>query len=183
MRWNYIHLSFQLESVVKCASQLRLLSKALDVSDLKLDNNMIHSKQELVRLQGAGLGLDIKESLLEAWGLILLANNQLDPQKSGEHELQKSFCHKMWLLDIYGTQNKILIYFQYIKTVTVITSQIYRQNQNTICTASMFLELRWWWLCFCVLNSHARLTEFTLIICAETGKFSCHLGVDLELYF
>lgn len=56
---------------------------------------MIHSKQELVRLQGAGLGLDIKERLLEAWGLILLANNQLDPQKSGEHELQKSFCHKM----------------------------------------------------------------------------------------
>lgn len=101
MRWNYIHLSFQLESVAKCASQLRLLSKALDVSDLKLDNNMIHSKQELVRLQGAGLGLDIKESLLEAWGLVLLANNQLDPQKSGELELQKSFCHKMWLLDIY----------------------------------------------------------------------------------
>lgn len=65
------------------------------MSDLKLDNNMIHSKQELVRLQGAGLGLDIKESLLEAWGLILLANNQLDPQKSGELELQKSFCHKM----------------------------------------------------------------------------------------
>lgn len=56
---------------------------------------MIHSKQELVRLQGAGLGLDIKESLLEAWGLVLLANNQLDPQKSGELELQKSFCHKM----------------------------------------------------------------------------------------
>ncbi|XP_042084236.1 midasin isoform X2 [Haplochromis burtoni] len=79
-------LPFKLESVVKCASQLRLLSKALDVSDLKLDNNMIHSKQELVRLQGAGLGLDIKESLLEAWGLILLANNQLDPQKSGVME-------------------------------------------------------------------------------------------------
>uniref|UniRef100_A0A3Q4MRM4 Midasin n=1 Tax=Neolamprologus brichardi TaxID=32507 RepID=A0A3Q4MRM4_NEOBR len=84
-------LPFKLESVAKCASQLRLLSKALDVSELKLDNNMIHSKQELVRLQGAGLGLDIKESLLEAWGLVLLANNQLDPQKSGELELQKSF--------------------------------------------------------------------------------------------
>lgn len=142
MRWNYIHLSFQLESVVKCASQLRLLSKALDVSDLKLDNNMIHSKQELVRLQGAGLGLDIKESLLEAWGLILLANNQLDPQKSGELELQKSFCH-----------------------------------------LSMFLELRWWWLCFCVLNSRAQLTEFTLIICAETGKFSWSSTLFLESDF
>lgn len=132
MRWNYIHLSFQLESVVKCASQLRLLSKALDVSDLKLDNNMIHSKQELVRLQGAGLGLDIKESLLEAWGLVLLANNQLDPQKSGELELQKSFCHKMWLLDIYGAQNNILIYFQYIKTVTDYITDISSESEYNL---------------------------------------------------
>lgn len=70
--------------MAECASRLRLLSKALDVSDLRLDGTTGPWKQELVRLQGAGLGLDIKESLLEAWGLVLLANNQLDPQKSGE---------------------------------------------------------------------------------------------------
>ncbi|GAA6218580.1 midasin [Lates japonicus] len=76
-------LPFKLESVGKCASRLRLLSKALDVSDLRLDGTTGPWRQELVRLQGAGLRLDIKESLLEAWGLVLLANNQLDPQKSG----------------------------------------------------------------------------------------------------
>ncbi|XP_041660686.1 midasin isoform X2 [Cheilinus undulatus] len=78
-------LPFKLESVAECASRLRLLSKALDVSDLRLDGST-SLRQELLRLQGAGLGLDIKESLLEAWGLILLANNQLDPQTSGVME-------------------------------------------------------------------------------------------------
>jgi len=77
-------LLLQLESVAECASRLRILSKALDVSDLRLDGATGPWTQELVRLQGAGLGLDIKESLLEAWGLVLLANNQLDPTKSGE---------------------------------------------------------------------------------------------------
>lgn len=76
-------LPFKLESVAECASRLRLLSKALDVSELRLDSTTGSWRQELVRLQGAGLRLDIKESLLEAWGLVLLANNQLDPQKSG----------------------------------------------------------------------------------------------------
>uniref|UniRef100_A0A665VA47 Midasin n=1 Tax=Echeneis naucrates TaxID=173247 RepID=A0A665VA47_ECHNA len=76
-------LPFKLESVGKCASRLRLLSRALDVSDLRLDDTTAQWKRELVRLQGAGLMLDVKESLLEAWGLVLLANNQLDPQKSG----------------------------------------------------------------------------------------------------
>lgn len=78
------HRLLQLESVAECASRLRLLSKALDVRDLRLDGTTGPWKQELVRLQGAGLGLDVKESLLEACGLVLLANNQLDPQKSGE---------------------------------------------------------------------------------------------------
>nr|XP_020508278.1 midasin [Labrus bergylta] len=76
-------LPFKLESVAECASRLRLLSKALDVSDLRLDGSSSPLRQELVRLQGAGLGLDVKESLLEAWGLVLLANNQLDPHTSG----------------------------------------------------------------------------------------------------
>ncbi|XP_035851556.1 midasin isoform X1 [Sander lucioperca] len=76
-------LPFKLESVAECASRLRLLSKVLDVSDLRLDAATGPWRQELVRLQGAGLGLDIKESLLEAWGLVLLANNQLDPHKTG----------------------------------------------------------------------------------------------------
>lgn len=60
------------------------------MNDLRLDRTTEQWKQELVRLQGAGLGLDIKESLLEAWGLVLLANNQLDPKKSGELVLRKS---------------------------------------------------------------------------------------------
>ncbi|XP_058470371.1 midasin [Solea solea] len=76
-------LPFKLESVGKCASRLRLLSKVLEVSDLRLDGTTGLLRQELVRLQGAALRLDIKESLLEACGLVLLANNQLDPQKSG----------------------------------------------------------------------------------------------------
>ncbi|KAM3861280.1 midasin [Diretmus argenteus] len=76
-------LPFKLESVAECASRLRVLSKALDVSDLRLDSTSGLWRQELLRLQGAGLGLDTKESLLEAWGLVLLANNQLDPQESG----------------------------------------------------------------------------------------------------
>uniref|UniRef100_A0A3Q3KQB7 Midasin n=1 Tax=Mastacembelus armatus TaxID=205130 RepID=A0A3Q3KQB7_9TELE len=76
-------LPFKLESVAECASQLQLLGKALDVTDLRLDSTTIPWKQELVRLHGAGLQLDLKEGLLEAWGLVLLANNQLDPQKSG----------------------------------------------------------------------------------------------------
>lgn len=74
----------QLESVAECASRLRLLNKALDVSALRLDGGEAPRRQELVRLQAAGLGLDVKESLLETCGLVLLANNQLDPHKSGE---------------------------------------------------------------------------------------------------
>ncbi len=84
-----IHLLLQLDSVAECMSRLKLLSKALDVSNLRLDGTTGPWRQELVQLQGAGLGLDIKESLLEAWGLVLLANNQLDPQKSGELVSQK----------------------------------------------------------------------------------------------
>uniref|UniRef100_A0A674E141 Midasin n=1 Tax=Salmo trutta TaxID=8032 RepID=A0A674E141_SALTR len=76
-------LPFKLESVAECASRLRVLSRALDVGDLRLDNTASLWRQELVRLQGAALGLDTKESLLEAWGLVLLANNQLEPQNSG----------------------------------------------------------------------------------------------------
>uniref|UniRef100_A0A8C8D189 Midasin n=1 Tax=Oncorhynchus tshawytscha TaxID=74940 RepID=A0A8C8D189_ONCTS len=75
-------LPFKLESVAECASRLRILSRALDVGDLRLDNTASLWRQELVRLQGAALGLDTKESLLEAWGLVLLANNQLEPQNS-----------------------------------------------------------------------------------------------------
>ncbi|XP_054617732.1 midasin isoform X2 [Dunckerocampus dactyliophorus] len=76
-------LPFKLESVAECASQLRVLSKALDVRQLTFHHTFSSWKQELVCLQTAGLGVDVKESLLEAWGLVLLANNQLDPHESG----------------------------------------------------------------------------------------------------
>ncbi|XP_061668786.1 midasin isoform X2 [Syngnathoides biaculeatus] len=75
-------LPFKLEIVAKCASQLRVLSKALDVRELTFDETFSSSEQELVCLQVAGLRVDIKESLLEAWGLVLLANNQLNTEKS-----------------------------------------------------------------------------------------------------
>ena len=73
----------QLESVADCASRLRVLSQALDVSELRLDGGAPLQRCELTRLQGASLGLDTKESLLEAWGLVLLANNQLEAQNTG----------------------------------------------------------------------------------------------------
>uniref|UniRef100_A0A3Q2D7A0 Midasin n=1 Tax=Cyprinodon variegatus TaxID=28743 RepID=A0A3Q2D7A0_CYPVA len=75
-------LPFKLESVAECASRLRLLSKALDANELRLDGSFSSWRQELIQLQGAGLWLDMKESLLEASGLVLSANNQLDPQQS-----------------------------------------------------------------------------------------------------
>lgn len=80
----HLHPVFQLESVAECASRLRLLCKALDVNELKLDASLSCWGQDLVRVQGAGLWLDVKESLLEASGLVLSANNQLDPHKSGK---------------------------------------------------------------------------------------------------
>uniref|UniRef100_A0AAQ6AJN3 Midasin n=1 Tax=Amphiprion ocellaris TaxID=80972 RepID=A0AAQ6AJN3_AMPOC len=97
LRFNNIYLPHQLESVAECASRLRLLSKALDVSDMKLDGTTGPWRQKLVQLQGAGLGLDIKESLLEAWGLVLLANNQLDPKNV---EQQQCSMTSRGLLDV-----------------------------------------------------------------------------------
>ena len=83
--------------MAECASQLRVLSRALDLGDLRLDNTASLWRQELVRLQGAALGLDTKERLLEAWGLVLLANNQLEPQNSGNLVLQSevSMCRSV----------------------------------------------------------------------------------------
>uniref|UniRef100_A0A3Q2XAQ0 Midasin AAA ATPase 1 n=1 Tax=Hippocampus comes TaxID=109280 RepID=A0A3Q2XAQ0_HIPCM len=75
-------LPFKLETVAKCASQLRILSQALDVKDFTLDPTFSSWKQELVCLHVVGLRVDIKESLLDAWGLVLMANNELDTQKS-----------------------------------------------------------------------------------------------------
>ncbi|KAL2081973.1 hypothetical protein ACEWY4_021791 [Coilia grayii] len=76
-------LPFKLDSVAECASQLRILTKALNVEDLRLDSSSSLWRQEMARLQGAVLGLDSKESLLEALGLVLKANHQLEPQQSG----------------------------------------------------------------------------------------------------
>uniref|UniRef100_A0A3B3CZB6 Midasin n=1 Tax=Oryzias melastigma TaxID=30732 RepID=A0A3B3CZB6_ORYME len=75
-------LPFKLESVAECSSRLKLLTDVLDVSALKLDSSLAPLDQELLRLQVAGLGVEVKEVLLEALGLVLLANNQVDPQKS-----------------------------------------------------------------------------------------------------
>lgn len=70
--------------MAECASRLRLLIKALDVNNLRIDGTAGHGRLDLVRIQGAVVRLDIKESLLEACGLVLLANSLLDPDRSGE---------------------------------------------------------------------------------------------------
>ncbi|XP_077567526.1 midasin isoform X1 [Stigmatopora nigra] len=77
-----ISLPFKLETVAKCASQLGILSKVLDVRELRFDHTHSSWRREVLCLQVAGLRMDIKESLLEALGLLLLANNQLDAPQS-----------------------------------------------------------------------------------------------------
>ncbi|XP_007570662.1 midasin isoform X2 [Poecilia formosa] len=91
-------LPYKLEAVAECASRLRLLSMALDVNALQLDEALSWGGQQLLRVQAAGLWLNIKESLLEASGLVLSANNQLDPHKSGVLEklllsVEQLQCH------------------------------------------------------------------------------------------
>ncbi|XP_065113160.1 midasin [Paramisgurnus dabryanus] len=77
-------LPFKLEVVAECAARLRVLCKALDVRDLRLDNSLASLwKQEVSRLRGVAMGIDSKEALLEAWGLVLQANLLLEPQNSG----------------------------------------------------------------------------------------------------
>lgn len=76
-------LPLQLQSVAECAARLRVLSGALDVADLRLDCTLSLWRQEVLRLQGAALGMETKESLLEAWGLVLQANHQLEPTNTG----------------------------------------------------------------------------------------------------
>ncbi|XP_057208356.1 midasin isoform X2 [Triplophysa rosa] len=77
-------LPFKLEAVAECAAQLRVLCRALDVRDLRLDNSLTSLwKQEVSRLRGVAMGIDSKEALLEAWGLVLQANLLLEPQNSG----------------------------------------------------------------------------------------------------
>uniref|UniRef100_A0A8C1W377 Midasin n=1 Tax=Cyprinus carpio TaxID=7962 RepID=A0A8C1W377_CYPCA len=78
-------LPFKLEAVAECAARLRVLCRALDVRDLRLDNSLASLwKQEVSRLRGVAMGIDSKEALLEAWGLVLQANLLLEPQNSGE---------------------------------------------------------------------------------------------------
>lgn len=81
--FSFVQPYLQLDSVAECASRLRVLTKALNVEDLRLDSSSSLWRQEMARLQGAVLGLDSKESLLEALGLVLKANHQLEPQQSG----------------------------------------------------------------------------------------------------
>ncbi|XP_030636974.1 midasin [Chanos chanos] len=88
-------LPYKLESVAECASRLRVLSRVLDIRDLRLDSSLASLwKQELSRLRAVAMGLDSKESLLEAWGLILQANLQLEPQASGVLERLVSCVEK-----------------------------------------------------------------------------------------
>lgn len=73
----------QLESVAECAAQLGSLSKALDLSDLRLDGSRPIGTQELARLRSAALGADARGGLVQAWGLIFQANHHRQPQRSG----------------------------------------------------------------------------------------------------
>ncbi|XP_070405869.1 midasin isoform X3 [Nothobranchius furzeri] len=76
-------LPFKLESVAGCAARLRLLSQALDVNHVVMDGSSGRRRLELIGLQAAGLGSDIKQNLLKGWSLVRVANNQLDPQLTG----------------------------------------------------------------------------------------------------
>ncbi|XP_051581140.1 midasin isoform X2 [Myxocyprinus asiaticus] len=78
-------LPYKLEAVAECAARLRVLCRALDVRDLRLDNSLTSLwKQEVSRLRGVAMGIDSKEALLEAWGLVLQANLLLEPHNSGK---------------------------------------------------------------------------------------------------
>ncbi|XP_062857908.1 midasin [Trichomycterus rosablanca] len=80
-------LPFKLESVAECFNRLRLLSKILDVKDLRLTDNTPSSwKRDVARLRGVAMGTDSKEALLRGWGLILQANLLIDPQSTGVME-------------------------------------------------------------------------------------------------
>ncbi|XP_037836777.1 midasin isoform X2 [Kryptolebias marmoratus] len=101
-------LPFKLKTVADCASRLRLLSGALDVSNVWQVRSL-----GLVRLQRAALSLEIKEYLLEAWGLVLLANNQPDPQSTGvleklvsKVEQQQSDMTFQGLLEVCSTSEE-----------------------------------------------------------------------------
>ncbi|XP_035384712.1 midasin isoform X1 [Electrophorus electricus] len=77
-------MPFKVESVADCASHLRVLSRALDVKDLRLDSSMPSLwKREVARLRAVAMGIDTKEALLEGWGLVLQANLLLEPQSAG----------------------------------------------------------------------------------------------------
>ncbi|XP_076872534.1 midasin isoform X2 [Brachyhypopomus gauderio] len=77
-------LPFKVEAVAECAAHLRVLSKVLDVKDLRLDSSMPSLwKQEVARLRAVAMGIDSKEALLEGWGLVLQANLLLEPQNAG----------------------------------------------------------------------------------------------------
>lgn len=71
--------------MAECAARLRFLSRALDVKDLRLDESTPSLwRREVTRLRGVAMGIDSKEALLEAWGLVLQANLLLDPQSTGK---------------------------------------------------------------------------------------------------
>ncbi|RXM29707.1 Midasin [Acipenser ruthenus] len=83
-------LPFKEEAVAECASQLRGLSSTLDVMDLRPELGGSRWRQEIHRLEAAASGLSTKRSLLEAWGLILQANYQLEHTDSGNTEKLQS---------------------------------------------------------------------------------------------
>ncbi|MGH0171579.1 UNVERIFIED_CONTAM: hypothetical protein FKN15_061690 [Acipenser sinensis] len=83
-------LPFKEEAVAECASQLRGLSSTLDVMDLRPELGGSRWRQEIHRLEAAASGLSTKRSLLEAWGLVLQANYQLEHTDSGNTEKLQS---------------------------------------------------------------------------------------------
>ncbi|XP_066547692.1 midasin isoform X2 [Amia ocellicauda] len=83
-------LPFKVESVADCASQLRVLSDALDVCAARPETSGSQWSQQIHRLEGVAEGLSTKKGLLEAWGLVLQGNHQLEPDDSGIPELLRS---------------------------------------------------------------------------------------------
>uniref|UniRef100_UPI00398F5005 midasin isoform X2 n=1 Tax=Pristiophorus japonicus TaxID=55135 RepID=UPI00398F5005 len=68
-------LPFKVESVVECASRLKIISSVLDVLTLRPKMTEMTWKEQLYRIQAAATDWNIKQRLLLAWGLVLRANH------------------------------------------------------------------------------------------------------------
>ncbi|XP_078068621.1 midasin [Mustelus asterias] len=68
-------LPFKAESVVECASKLKVMSSALDVLRLRPKMTDVTWKEQLHRIKATATDWNIKRHLMLAWGLVVQANH------------------------------------------------------------------------------------------------------------